>query len=185
MTATASTMPSATDDATGASSNTASNDGNTASLVDYYFVFLALILCVAGLGVWLIWRKRRRAIAYTRYSREHALARDVSGWHGDDAGGRGHRTGHRAALWGGSAHDVAAREEGLNELGEAPPAYMPPKTREEEAREREAAQRQELAVPMQTLSREDAGLKPPEYAEASIHPVHDAARQTAGEPSRS
>lgn len=184
---TSSGMPNATDDAQGSNSSSDNSNGSTStsSLVNYYFVFLALIACVAGLGIFLIWRRRTRAVAYTRYSRQHALARDVSGWQNDGAGHRGgHRTGYRGALWGRSTEDVAAREEGLNELGEAPPAYMPPKTREEEERERQAAQGREPAMPMQTLSREDAGLKPPDYAETSVQPVHDTARLSPASASR-
>ncbi|KAK5112555.1 hypothetical protein LTR85_011247 [Meristemomyces frigidus] len=178
----ASGMPTATDSAQG-SSTTSSDSGNgtsTSSLVNYYFVFLALILCVAGLGVFLIWRKRRRAVAYTRYSREHALARDVNGWqHGEDGRGGGYMSGYRAAFLGRETvgHGASEREEGLNELGEAPPAYVPPpKTREEVDRETGV---EGPAVPMQTLSREHAGLKPPDYAEMSVHPVNATARHSS------
>lgn len=69
-------------------------------------------------------------------------------------------------------------EEGLNELGEAPPAYAPPKTREEVERDREAGAG--LAVPMQTLSREEAGLKPPDYSETHARVVGELPRSSEG-----
>jgi len=172
-------MPQATDNAPGANSSSSINDndndsdsGNT-SLVNYYFVFLALILCVAGLGVFLVWRRRKRAVSHFRNSRENALARDVSAWQGDTRGEGWHRRYWQGRL---RSQEEVGRDEGLNELGEAPPAYAPPKTREDE--EREAAEGQEPAVPLQTLSREEAGLKPPEYAEASVRPVEGAGRHS-------
>lgn len=178
VTGTSSGMPQATDSAPGSSSSSSDSGNNdsstgTTSLVNYYFVFLALILCVAGLGVFLLFRRRRRAMAHVRSnSRENALARDLSAWHGDST-----RSGGQRRYWQGrwrSTEDVD-REEGLNELGEAPPAYAPPKTREEE--EREAAAHQELAVPLQALSREGAGFKPPDYTETNVWPLDDPTRQ--------
>jgi len=59
----------------------------------------------------------------------------------------------------GRSQEDVGREEGLNELGEAPPAYAP--KRDEEL------QQNGPAVPLQTLSREDAGLKPPGYEQGS------------------
>jgi hypothetical protein len=72
------------------------------------------------------------------------------------------------------------REEGLNENGEAPPPYMP-KDEEETGNAGPQVNGQrthgentpvpgEPAIPMQTLSRDHAGLKPPGY-EQSVQPV--------------
>lgn len=167
----ASSTPRFTDTAAGSSATGDGDDSHTdtTGLVNYYFVFLALILCVAGLGVWLVYRKRKRAMMHFRYGREAALARDVSAWPRGDTWYRSHWAGRRR-----SAEDTS-REEGLNELGEAPPAYAPPKTREEQ--EREAAEREGPAVPLQTLSREDAGLKPPDYTAASVQAVDEPGRR--------
>lgn len=52
-------------------------------------------------------------------------------------------------------------EEGLNEAGEAPPPYVPSLATDEESRN-ESTQNL-LAAPSPTLSRSEAGLKPPEY----------------------
>ncbi|CZT22213.1 uncharacterized protein RCC_08082 [Ramularia collo-cygni] len=57
------------------------------------------------------------------------------------------------------------REEGLDANGEAPPPYAPPQTTNEGTNN--TASRNQLTIPSQTLSRLEAGLKPPEYAERS------------------
>jgi len=68
-------------------------------------------------------------------------------------------------------------EEGLNELGEAPPAYAPPP----KAGYGQGDGAGDLpAVPMQALSREDAGLKPPDYVEANVTEESPARRARDG-----
>lgn len=156
-------MPSATDTAPG-QSNGAPVDAS--SLVNYYFVFLALFIGIAGVGGFFIYKRRRRAVMAMRNSRENALARDISDFEGTRT--RWYRQGR----WGRSEEDVD-REEGLNEFGEAPPAYAP-KTSEERAREQEHG----VAVPLQTLSRENAGLKPPDYSEAAAQPTERPGRSS-------
>ncbi|KAF2774035.1 hypothetical protein EJ03DRAFT_74801 [Teratosphaeria nubilosa] len=151
------------------SSSSSDNNSNTDSgVVNYYFVFLALILAIAGLGAFFIWRRRRRALLMMRAGREDALERDVAGWQGGESRSRWYRQGR----WGRS-DEGADREEGLNEFGEAPPAYAPATSGE---RAGGGENGQTLAVPMHTLAREGAGLKPPDYTEANVRLVEDPSR---------
>ncbi|KAK5129578.1 hypothetical protein LTR08_003043 [Meristemomyces frigidus] len=170
LTSTATGMPTPTDSAPGSSSTSDTNNSmSSTSLVNYYFVFLAIILAVAALGIFLVYRKRKRARAYSRYSRENALTRDLNDWNAGGEAARGQPRGYWQGVWGRATEESAVqrREEGLNELGEAPPAYAPPKTREEVEREEAGLP----AVPLQTLSREGVGLKPPDYAEGGVSEV--------------
>jgi hypothetical protein len=173
--ATTTLPPGSTDTALGGSGSADSNNQTSqTSLVNYYFVFLALILAVGGLGAFFIWRRRRRAMYMMRHSRESALARDLAAF--PPSSGNGERSRwYRHGRWGRSEENLGAREEGLNELGEAPPAYAP-KTSEERAREEEGG----LAVPLQTLSREEAGLKPPDYTEANVTAVERRSSASEG-----
>ncbi|KAH9829742.1 hypothetical protein Tdes44962_MAKER02219 [Teratosphaeria destructans] len=151
------------------SSSSSDNNSNTdSSVVNYYFVFLALILAIAGLGAFFIWRRRRRALLMMRAGREDALERDVAGWQGGESRSRWYRQGR----WGRSDEGVD-REEGLNEFGEAPPAYAPATSGD---RAGGGENGQTLVMPMHTLAREDAGLKPPDYTEANTRLVEDPSR---------
>lgn len=166
-TSTANSIPTYSDDAGSSSGNSGDGIGSSSPshLVNYYFVFLALIICIGGLSGYLVWRRRKRALAAMRHSREHALARDLSGW---DAGA-GRREGRIRGYWpgrGNRAQEEEVAEEGLNELGEAPPAYMPRKSRES-GRVVDGSD-EAPAIPLQTLSREEAGLKPPDYSIANV-----------------
>lgn len=164
------------DSAQGSPSNDGDETGSSStSLVNYYFVFLALILCIAGLAAFMIWRKRRKSLLQYANARNSALARDVSHWESTPGNTAWHRRYWPAPR---RSQDYASREEGLNEFGEAPPAYAPPKSREEE--EREALAAQEPAVPMHTLSREGAGLKPPDYTQATALPSENSAEAPRG-----
>jgi len=157
-------MPSASDNAADNSNNSGKIDSD--GLVNYYFVFIALILCIAGLGAFFVWRRRRRAIAQFQNGRQDALAQDLTAWD---------PLRSRRRYWQGRRYSAeVSREEGLNENGEAPPPYMP-KTADEEARMGEDRE-DGPAVPMQTLAREDAGLKPPDYSEGQAQ----SAAGTAG-----
>lgn len=147
--------------------------------MNYYFVFIAVIVAFLAVILWLFWRRRKMQRSRARDSREDALARDVTEW----APGRGRRrwvNGH----WGDAAE---SREEGLNEAGEAPPPYMP--KRETEAAMEEGGDA-EPAIPLRVLSREDAALKPPDYTEMSVTTIDTPSRTTSsgsragpGEPS--
>ncbi|EME45988.1 hypothetical protein DOTSEDRAFT_109017, partial [Dothistroma septosporum NZE10] len=117
-------------------------------LVNYYFVFLALVVCIAGVAAYLMYKRKKKYGAFLASSRGHALESDVGTYN----------TRTRSRHWQGRWRSAdQGREEGLNEYGEAPPPYMP-KT------EQEHSNPNVLAVPMQTLSRDAAGLnKPPDY----------------------
>jgi hypothetical protein len=71
-----------------------------------------------------------------------------------------------------------SREEGLNEQGEAPPPYIPKPAEEREQRENSGAG--VPAVPLQTISREHAGLKPPDYSEASTESYSGPGQSSTG-----
>lgn len=109
--------------------------------------------------------------AEARSGGQHALARDIDGWVNTRRWIRGN--------WRDTANGSTRREEGLNELGEAPPPY---KVREDvgtAVHERADDGNGHLAVPLRTLSREGrASLKPPGYEE-SIYSVQSTRPNTA------
>ncbi|KAK3719201.1 hypothetical protein LTR37_004420 [Vermiconidia calcicola] len=165
-----SSRPEFTDNATGGSNNDNYEDAQSSNMVNYYFVFLALILCVVALFVILMFRRKSIAARRMHSSREYALQHG----HGDGRGGPGwaNSNAERRRYWQGRWRSAeASREEGLNEHGEAPPPYVP-KTSLEERDRNGAGEAIGPAVPLQTLSREHAGLKPPDYEEAHADEQH-------------
>ena len=166
-----SALPSSSDNAPMGNHN---NGANSTGLVNYYFVFLALIIAVVGGVVYLFIRKRHRAKLRTRYSQQEALTRDLGGARPGGGWSNWHPERSRGRYWQGRWRSAeASREEGLNEAGEAPPPYVP-KRRSEEA-QREVT---EPAVPLQTLSRDGAGLKPPDYSEYRSQDLDSQARNS-------
>ncbi|GIZ42195.1 hypothetical protein CKM354_000547300 [Cercospora kikuchii] len=139
-------------------SNEPQRESDMDSLVNYYFVFLALIVILVGIGAFFVYRRKRKIALLYQNGQAGALQQDVGAWDPSRA---------RRRYWQGRwrSTDVTDREEGLNEHGEAPPPYMPKETRDEEQGlpMRNHNDNNNLAVPLQTLSREQAGLKPPEY----------------------
>jgi hypothetical protein len=78
----------------------------------------------------------------------------------------------------------SGRVEGLNEDGEAPPPYLPkPTTNQQETNGHESAAGP--AIPLQTLSREDAGLKPPDYSATFEQQNHSGRHPSTSEASTS
>lgn len=149
----------------GGGNNDNADDANMGGMFHYYFLFVALILCIWACAMFIFFRKRARRLARQRYNRESALQRDLSA----GRGGSDTVTGRRRYWQGRWRSAEVSREEGLNEQGEAPPPYMP-KTSEDERRSREddgQAVDSQPAIPLQTLSREGAGLnsRPPDYSE--------------------
>ncbi|KAF2812085.1 uncharacterized protein BDZ99DRAFT_260863 [Mytilinidion resinicola] len=144
-------------------------------LINYYFVFLALIGVFALLAIYVLHKRRRRRKAQLRSSGQNALARDLDGWVNT-------RRWVHGSWRGGAGGGPARQEEGLNEAGEAPPPYKPhgdatadaagadvaPVTlSSDESRDTVTG----LAIPLRTLSRGGRStLKPPDYQE-TIHPV--------------
>lgn len=139
--------------------------GGSRNMSTYYFVFFALLACIAILCVYFVWRRRRNSLTVRPNSRGQPYHRDVRECH--TARNRRHywNTNHR--------NEPPSREEGLNEDGEAPPPYMP---KDDEETGNTGAQTNgqhaqggsrpvpgEPSIPMQALSRDQAGLKPPGY----------------------
>jgi hypothetical protein len=146
--------------------------GGGHSMATYYFVFFALLICIAVLCAYFVWRKRRNALRV--YSNPHGPGynRDVREWD---------TVRHRHRYWNtNNRNEQASREEGLNEDGEAPPPYRPKDEETGNAGTQTNGQQRthgentpvsrEPAIPMQTLSRDHAGLKPPGY-EQSVLPA--------------
>ncbi|KAF2169969.1 hypothetical protein M409DRAFT_19584 [Zasmidium cellare ATCC 36951] len=133
---------------------------DTVSLVNYYFVFLALVVCFAALAAYFMYKRKKKYGMIIRQSREGALQRDLNTWDPIRA-----RRRYWQGRWRSADH---SREEGLNEFGEAPPPYVP-KSSEGEPGQQNVTNGP--AVPLQTLSREQAGLKPPDYTEAHVQAV--------------
>ncbi|KAI9693384.1 MAG: hypothetical protein M1820_009313 [Bogoriella megaspora] len=156
-------------------------DNQDNGLVNSYFAILAILVLLIFLGIWLMHKRKKEAKARRITGRRAALARDMDGWAGSRereelGGGNGMMTGFRSRWghwrnWSDGFAGTGRREEGLNERGEAPPAYSP---RIEEEPRAEAANTEgaveggqshgRVAIPLRTLSREEVpGLKPPEY----------------------
>lgn len=137
------------------------NTGSSVPMGSYYFVFLMLAICIIGIVIFLNFRRRRKRRLQHLYGREDAYAQDPAA-----ARGRRH---YWTGRWGSQN---VSREEGLNEHGEAPPPYMPKSSVHDPQRDGAIggqAASAGPAVPMQTLSRDDAGMRPPEYDETDGH----------------
>ena len=152
------------------SSSSTSSDSDSEhrndDLLNFYFIFIAVFVILLLIGIWFIHRHKKRRKARLRNSGQNALARDLNGW------SQPRRWIHGVAPWRTDGPLNSAREEGLNELGEAPPPYI----KDTQSRERRlsvgsasaAALPAEPAIPLRTLSRDDRDrLKPPDY-ESSI-----------------
>lgn len=154
----------------------AEDTGNGRNMSVYYFVFFALLICIAVLCVFFVWRRRRNAVMVRPNPRGEGYHRDVREWD---------TMRYRRRYWNtGFRNEQPSREEGLNENGEAPPPYMP-KEDEDTGNNGSHANGQrahaegipvpgEPSIPMQTLSRDQAGLKPPGY-EQSVQPASNGA----------
>jgi hypothetical protein len=135
----------------------------------YYFVFFALLFCIALLCVYFVWKKRRNALTVRNGFSGAGYQRGVQEWH---------TVRYRRRYWNTNPRNAeVSREEGLNEHGEAPPPYVPKDDENTSSAGPPAgeyfgqgpARPAEPAIPMQTLSRDQAGLKPPGY-EQSVQP---------------
>lgn len=166
-------LPTSTNDSDSDSDN---DDGHrdVGGLVNYYFVFLALFVIISGLGAFMMYRRKKKAMLMYRHGQSNALQQDVHQWDPTRA-----RRRHWQGRWRSTdeTHDDRERNEGLNEHGEAPPPYMPKGRNDEEALHDHAGQG--LAVPLETLSREQAGLKPPGY-EYAVTEHYDGENRNPG-----
>lgn len=175
--------------------------------INYYFIFIGVAIGLLILGLWALYRRKRALKAIRRtHNRRNAATSDISSaWRGTVGSRRGRqgrsnssrrRWMQRGAPWHNRPVDTEAplveREEGLNELGEAPPAYvkeiygsMAPRitvasvrslTPEDNTMLRPVVVIEGPAIPMRCLSSNERerprtassmGDKPPDYEEAT------------------
>lgn len=134
--------------------NSQNNSSNSDSLVKYYFIFVALILCFAGLCTFFMLRRRRKmrtqwAMRQSASDRELQQMRNAA-WNAWSP--------ERRRYWGPREDDAASGAEGLDENGHAPPPYRP-KTSSGDSESNGPT------MPGHALSRDEVGLKLPDYVE--------------------
>ncbi|CCD44181.1 hypothetical protein BcDW1_4257 [Botrytis cinerea BcDW1] len=120
------------------SSSTDPDEENTSSHVyNYYFVIVAVFVVIVFFLLLYITQRRKRKALLRRHNGQNALARDVQSF-ADFRTRFGPRRGG-AGVMGMTMGTMGAnreRQEGLDERGEAPPAYMegdkPPSLRSED-----------------------------------------------------
>lgn len=166
--------------APGATPNSNNNGNNTSGgLNTYYAVGLALLLCCVALALFFMFRRRALEMRARRRNggRGTALQQDLGGAviAGDPARGRGY-------LIGLPRLREPTREEGLDERGEAPPQYISKQEWEQIHSNGEASG---PGIPPQTLSRDAAGLKLPDYSEATTPDTDRNARSSTASASSS
>ncbi|KAF1812187.1 hypothetical protein P152DRAFT_458592 [Eremomyces bilateralis CBS 781.70] len=144
------------------------NEQRESSLLNYYFVFLALLIAFVGLAIWIVHRRKKRRKQRLLARGQHALARDLEGW---TSRRRWYRGGWRIG-------EVTPRSqaEGLNELGEAPPPYTSSEGGAEEGGRPGTVERREEVelVERPRALHARGGSLPPDYATST------ASRSTVG-----
>jgi len=170
---------------TNASTNQGNDDPNgidndPAHVFNYYFLLIAITIAVLLLGFVFAGRRRKRKAMRHLNTRQEALRRDLEGWPRGRPGPPGVNTG-QSSRWATGTRNWRSRndngvirhDEGLDDLGEAPPPYnpgdKPPSIavggRADYVSEGEAVDsRGELSVPLRTLARN--GTNPPGYFES-------------------
>lgn len=138
-------------------SNTASNpDDRRDSVVNYYFLFLAIFGVMIAIFVWWAQKRRKQRKQQMRMSGQNALAQDLEGWVNTRRWFHGTRRPNQTAAF-------VRREEGLNEQGEAPPPYEP---NGDATVPQDQIAANGLTVPLRVVSRQDhAEGRLPEYRE--------------------
>jgi hypothetical protein len=171
-------LPNGSAQSSSSTSNDDDSDDRDDNLLNFYFIFIALFVILLFVAIWFIHRRKKQRKARLRNSGQNALARDLNGW------SQPRRWIHGVAPWRTDAPLNTAREEGLNELGEAPPPYI----KDTQIRERRlsvgnasaAELPAEPAIPLRTLSRDERDrLKPPDYESSirdSLTPSNDRSR---------
>ncbi|CAD0090278.1 unnamed protein product [Aureobasidium mustum] len=166
--------------------STRDNGGQSfGELYHNYFVFVAIAIAIALLVACAFYRRKKRIIHQANLSRQIALTRDIQ-----DQGIRA----NRGWGWGALSRDYASgptphgqplavrgatarrrEEEGLNDAGEAPPAYKAAPgyndTVLETARPASTTNLATPTFPRPALARENTGLKPPDYTETAFSPI--------------
>lgn len=167
-------------------SDTDDSEDRDDNLLNFYFIFIGLFVILLVVGIWFIHRRKKQRKARLRNSGQNALARDLNGW------SQPRRWMQGVAPWRMDG-PLTVREEGLNELGEAPPPYI----KDTQIRERRlsvgsasaAELHTEPAIPLRTLSRDERDrLKPPDYEESirdSLTPSGERSRPGSILPSTS
>lgn len=157
---------------------------DTGSLTRFAFFFLIVFLAFLFFGLWVVHHNHMGRKARLRVSGQDALARDLNGW-----------VDSRTWVNGAWRMDLTHTrdDEGLDERGEAPPAYQRPEERPPPTRtvnecgdaighDCDAPNAGScsthhvpgLTMPLPTLSQRGRNLKPPDYHE-TIRPVSDEA----------
>ena len=143
-----SAVPSAIDSAGyGGHDDTTTSSSPHSVILNYYFLLLAVLVIAMLIVYWTLSRRRRRAAAQLSSMQQRVLSEDVRNW-----------TRHRQAGYGFEDEErgrPAGRVEGLNETGEAPPAYV----KEPERVHLEAGE----GVELRGMTRSEG--KPPDYEE--------------------
>jgi|SRR5579871_4327551 len=158
-------ISSGSEQSSSSASSSDDSEDHDDNLLNFYFIFIALFIIIVVVGIWFIHRHKKQRKARLRNSGQNALARDLNGW------SQPRRWIHGVAPWRMDG-PLTAREEGLNELGEAPPPYIKDTQSREQRLSIGNASAAELptepAIPLRTLSRDERDrLKPPDY-ESSI-----------------
>lgn len=168
--------------------DTGQQQSTGSGLLNYYFAFLAVFIVILLLAAWYIHRRKKRMKALRASSRQNALNRDLDGW----AGGRRWVGGaFRGGLRRQQEREQHSREEGLNELGEAPPPYKarasvtsvqgaPPEHRMDSA---QADGPSEPSIPLRTLHRPGQSTSsPPDYHESFQTSPSDSSESSVAAP---
>ncbi|KAK6001325.1 hypothetical protein QM012_002656 [Aureobasidium pullulans] len=162
-------------------------DQSFGELYHNYFVFVAVAIAIALVGGCFFYRRKKRVVHRANASRQIALSRDI-----EDQGLRA----NRGWGWGALSRDYSSgptphgqplgvrgpislsawrrrgEEEGLNDAGEAPPAYKSAPDHNDTVLETTRPTNLTTpAIPRPTLGREHTGLKPPDYTETIVSPV--------------
>lgn len=180
-------------------SSSQSDDRSFGNLYQNYFAFVGVVIVIALVGGCVFYRRKKRIVYRARVSRQLALSRDIEdqglrsnrGW-GWGALSRDYSSGpapRGQPLSGGARPGIGLapwrrrrEDDGLNEAGEAPPAYKPAPDDNDTVLEtgQPAPQNNTIspAVPRPTLGREHTGLNPPDYTEAVVAPVRASSTMT-------
>jgi len=150
-------------------------------MFNYYFIIVAIVVILFVITMLYIGKRKKQKAAIMRSNSQRALAQDVEGLRNRFGMGRGAmRRAHAGGLGPGvgERRGVDERTEGLDELGEAPPPYIPgdkpPSLRSSDGvavrqvRSREGdEERGGQAVEMDTIARPvpTHGQDPPGYRE--------------------
>ena len=113
--------PAAVTSAANPFNSSSNSNSNSHAVLNYYFLLLAGFVILIMVLYWVLLRKRKRRFAEAHTRVQSALAADLERWPGD-ARPRGPFASTRTGRW--HVLRPTRQQEGLNEQGEAPPAYI-------------------------------------------------------------